>query len=211
MALELTTLSNVRDYMQIADATDTSMDVLIASLIQSYSNEFERYLNRKTQNVRRTEIHLMQAGDRVLYLDALPITLIVSLAEAAEEVSFQLAEGVTTLMANEVVIRSEEGALKFRNARRVDRWIQVSYEGGMAPDTANFIASFPDIETAIKMQIAEHLRRQHSPGTSTKTDQNSSESYSLSSQRITGSTLSRQFNLLDRVRSILDGHRNFDF
>lgn len=123
--------------------------------ISSVSASVERYLQRSMENTERTQKFTPQNGSGTLSLrlNGAPV-------EAVDEVKvFD-----TVLTTDEYEIDQDTGLIQLgtpvhRDSTPYLNKISVTYTGGMADDTADFISKYPDIEMVVIMQISFELKR----------------------------------------------------
>lgn len=198
--MNLTTKERVKALMNVSG---TSTDTQIESLIGSVSVTMERYMGRTVQTVTRGVAKVkMTWGETMVPLTAYPVTALTTVRNSPTPdftgrpylvagTDFYLDESAGFLQ-----ILSEP---EFRTHPETGRpiaptWFEVAYTGGMAADTAAFIAAYADIAGACDLQVRYLIQRQDSLG---------------SSAELGGSVASFEgaYNWLPSVKQVLDYHR----
>lgn len=123
--------------------------------ISSVSASVERYLQRFTENVERTQKFTPNDGTGTLSL-----RLKGAPVESIDEV--KLFD--TVLTTDDYALDNDLGLIQlatpvYRDSTPYLNKISVTYTGGMADDTADFISKYPDIEMIVLMQISFELKR----------------------------------------------------
>lgn len=145
------------------DAGDTQHDAVLDRLIDSYSQEFERRLDRVVEVAVQTDVRRIKRGKRTLSLRAVPLSAAPTSIKYNDTLDFSVA---TALVENtDYVVDLTEGLIEFLFAPTMTvGWMQIVYTGGMAADTAAFIAAYPALAEAIDAQVVYHYRRRDYPG-----------------------------------------------
>lgn len=138
--------------------SQTSKPAEIAKIemrIASVSANVEKYLERKVENIERTEKFTPDngTGTKSVRLSAYPVEEIDTITVYETE----LTEG-------EFSSDLESGLISFaipveRLEPLFERSIAVTYTGGMADDTADFIEKYPDIEMEVLTQVNFEAKR----------------------------------------------------
>lgn len=196
-SMDMTTIARVKALMggNITSASDANL----TEIVEDVSSRFERYMRRQVLKQTNTETYPLRRYGSVLSLKATPVTSITSLKYTTHPSDFP---DTTAMDAGLYVLENEEsglvrfvGQMPFSSAR-VPGYIQAIYVGGMADDTADFIASWPDIARAADQQCAEEFRRRNTPGGNVQSDGGTTQ-------------YNGQLDLLEGVRRTLDGYRRF--
>ena len=166
-AINLTTLAAVKVYADI-DVLDTGDDAAITALIPSYSQLFEKYLNRWTHDTFREEIFSIGPTQNKQELEGFPVddegTLTVEVRRTSNPYNVDW-DTITEMSRDHYVVHAETGIISFGFGLWVGpQTLNVRYWGGMALDTTEFMNEFPDITLAINQQIAFELSRRNSQG-----------------------------------------------
>lgn len=169
--MNLTTKERVKVLLAI-DAGSTTQDDRIDAEIASVSAAVETHLGRHVQSgSKRTEVYHLPRGWRLLSLRGSPIVS-VSTVRVSTTRDFSASE---LLNANEqYIVEPERGMLRFVTdfeplsiglSRHpiAPSYVQVAYDGGMATDVDEFIASFPDLAHAVDLQVAYLHKRSDMP------------------------------------------------
>ena len=156
--MDLTTLARVRALLGFDDATDLSPNDLLTLLITSYSDTFERELDRHTLEAARTEIYRVRRQRRTLSLRAAPLTVAPTSIKYSTTKDFSLSTAQTE--NTDFTVDLELGLIVFLFSPSLKYgWVEIAYTGGMALDTAAFIVAFPAIAIAMDQQVAYHFQR----------------------------------------------------
>lgn len=161
--MDLTTSARVKSWLEGGGVSaGTANDALISALIKAYSTLAEVYMGRETLAAERTDTLDVEEGQRVFFLRAWPVTDFESATDASDR-DFDSALPIDT---TDYVVDLERGVVEFDQYQPVAgrRTLQVVYTGGMALDTTAFIAAYPDVATALDMQIAYTLSRRDQLG-----------------------------------------------
>ncbi len=155
---EFTTAARVKTR---AGISGTTKDTLIGDLILEVSQMFEEVMGRDALIVNgRVEVYRMRRFSRIINLKGSPATIIT-------EVKLHVTRDFSTITALDVLsyeVDLEAGTLeiKFTQPFR-PAYIQVTYDGGMADDTAAMILDFPRLAAACDREVIERLRRSEHP------------------------------------------------
>ena len=147
-----TTIARVRAGV-FKDASDTSFDTLLGTLITTASSQVEKALNAPFKSESRVETFTVDDGRRTkFFLDASPVSSITSIKVDS---SGQFTGDEVTLDSTAYSLEPNEGVVGLRFSPTIGFQVyRVSYVGGWAADTAALIAAYPSIATAIDMQVA---------------------------------------------------------
>jgi hypothetical protein len=143
------------------DITGTSMDAVIDTLIAAVSEMAESYLGRRLLSTLRTEVLPLTPRRRYVWLLAFPIESVTSVKYAATR-DFT---DVDAMDPSEFQLLQAQGQLYLSS---ISTWlnpgfVEVVYEGGMADDTAGFIAAYPRLADAADNEVIARLNRRQSP------------------------------------------------
>lgn len=190
--MDLSTLDRVRSLLAYA-GSDTSFDTLLQLLVTSYSNVFERELNRHAQTAARTEVYRVRFGRRTLSLRGAPLT---ANPTSIKYSGVQDWTGTTALqVGTDYVVDLETGLVTFLFSPRIRYgWAQVVYTAGMGANTAAFIAAYPAIAEALDLQVVYHFKRRHTPGGNKVVEGGSTNFFA-------------ELGLLENARRVLDQER----
>lgn len=171
--MDLTTLARVKEVLGGLSGV-TVEDTVLGQLIAGVSARVEAELDREVQSGTFTETFDAQDGQRVFPLRGYPVTSVTSVKEDSYDGSF--GASATTLAATYYRIAKRTGLLTLVDwsVTGDPQSIQVVYVGGMAANTAAFVAAFPDLATAVDLQVAFLHRRKTTMGASSVSVQGSS-------------------------------------
>lgn len=193
MAIDLTTSALVKVRRDM-DASDSSIDSLITSVIARVSRAAEEFMDRETESTSRTVYpDVRQVGQRQFWLRGFPVGSVTSVHYDLER-SF----GTETLIdSGEYWTEEGTGLLEmdYGLEGRGRGVLRVIYTGGMAANTTAFVAAFPDIADAVTAQVCFLLDRRGKLGQSGE---------SVASGNV---TLFHQGDWLPDVKAILMAHR----
>lgn len=155
--MNLTTKDRYFELFPEASSSTQAKDLAKINMrIAAVSANVERFLGRYTQESERTEKFTPDCGTgtKQIRLKAFPIASITSVS------SYD-----TTLIEDEdYLLNDTDGVIHFaypivRQEPLYERKISVTYVGGMAEDTADFISKYPDIELEVLTQINFEIKR----------------------------------------------------
>jgi len=155
---EFTTAARVKER---AGISGTTKDVLIADLILEVSQMFEEVMGRDALIVNgRVEVYRLRRFARNINLKGSPATIIT---EAKLHTTRDFST-ITALDALSYEVDLEAGIfeLKFTQPYR-PAYLEVTYDGGMATDTADMILDFPRLAAACDREVVERIRRAEHP------------------------------------------------
>lgn len=153
--------------------------------------EFDAYMGRHLFRTTRTETYQLDRGSRMVSLRGAPviqgrgaITLKFSTTR-----SFDDADALDSALWE---LDPDAGyVLLFFDHSYDDSWIEITYDGGMALDTASFVDAYPDIAGVGDLEVINRLNRSETP--------------QGSGQGQSGVVVQeRDWNLLDGTRRVLD-------
>lgn len=156
--MDLTTVARVKQFMEDEFAGTSEHDSLIAALIASVSDLFQRKMNRATQTKNRQEFFNVAFGQKAFYTWAFPVASVSSLRYDPVDRAFGTS---TEIDATAYDVVDDDGTLiidKFSLAQGL-KVLRLEYVGGMAADTDTFVRDFPEIALAADMTVAFLLRR----------------------------------------------------
>ncbi len=161
--MDLTTSAAVEALIDYGPAA-TSLDTVIPQLITSVSGRVATAVARHVETVERTEDVQLYAGERVAQLRGVPISS-VSEVLASTDGTFS---GDALVEGEDYRVEKATGIVRLLNPNPyLSQEIRVTYTGGMAADTASFVAAYPGLAGAVAMQVANELKRRTNPGGST--------------------------------------------
>lgn len=160
--MDLTTTASVNT-RRGADATDDA--TVIGTLITEVSADAETYLARHVENTERTEVYRLPRRTQMIRLQGYPVEA-VALVEAATEATM-IGASTISVETYDFAGFASTGRLHFQTPDQwAERWVRVRYTGGMADDTAAFMAAFPSLSGAVEEQVVHMLARIDTPGVS---------------------------------------------
>jgi hypothetical protein len=197
--MDLATYEHVTAFLTLQGETvDAAMASVISSLIASYSKRFEQELGRLVEQRERTEVYSLERGQTVLTLNAYPI---VSVTDIRNDV-LRVYGDDAVIPETDYFINAERGTIHFDYApAHGNGAIQITYVGGMADNAVStdgdldFEIAYPDLSTALTLQVAYVFRRRNTLGSSGVNFQGG------------GSSWEGAVKLLPEVRATLDQHR----
>lgn len=138
----------------------------IAAVLATVSGAVERYLDRFALRTSRTEYHDVLPDMRVVRLRAYPVTTLTSVHYDADQ-----AFGSSTAMDSDDYYDptlDDTGVMRFKWPFAYDypKALKIVYTGGMATDTASFVAAYPDIAGAVDTQVSHEWQRRNALGVS---------------------------------------------
>lgn len=171
--MDLTDVARVKSQLGITQVSD---DLLLKRLVEAVSCEAEMIMARSAQTLSRTEYHDTERGQRLVCVQAWPITSVTSVYYDTEGL-FTDAVDLLTTDDWRLVRDGERGeiALQFHTAE-APRSVKVTYTGGMAANTTAFMTSYPDVAQAVTDQVAYVFNRRFTAGVSSVSTQGGSVS-----------------------------------
>ncbi len=192
--MDLTTSARVKEMLDSGGiSVGSAIDTLITQMISTYSQNVERFLGRHVESTSRTEQYDIEVGQRFFHLPGSPISSITSV-KAADDRDFASADAIDT---DNYYADLARGSIEFDTSPSAvgPGTLQIIYEGGMAANTAAFIAAYPDVAQACDMQIAYVISRK---------DQLGAQSIGMQSGSI---GWSGPVDMLPEVKRILEPYR----
>jgi len=194
-SMDLTTLTRVK--ATLGGLSSGAYDSQLAQIITDVSGRFERYMRRQVLRQTNTKTIPLAQLSVVTTLEASPVSSITSIKYAGHPSDFA---GTTAMDAQNYVLEdADAGLVRFLVEmpladRRRPGYLELVYVGGMADDTADFVATYPDIARAADIQCAYEFQRQRSPGGNVTSD--------------AGSTAyDEALGMLETAKQALAGHR----
>jgi len=144
--------------------TGVELDPIIDDLIAEVSDFGEGYLQRHTLSEQRTsEIYILEAGKRYIWLRGFPLTSVTTVKYSASR-SFAT---VDALPIDSYEALAETGELHLLREAfsywHAPGFVEISYRGGMAVDTAAFMVAYPAISGGATAEVINRLNRRMSP------------------------------------------------
>jgi hypothetical protein len=205
MVLDCTTLARVQARLP---QTDAGSNAIISTLITSVSAAFERETYRHFLTTDRVEVYPLRPPARVISLKGSPATVtdsrgVSTTAFTVKVSTSQSFSGAVSLTRNtNYVVEQDRGVLRILDnletftggalGRSIcPAYVQVSYTGGLAADTATLISTYPELAGACDEQVVYEFTRRSKLGAS---DYSIGESIATHSDDV---------NLLAGVRRVL--------
>lgn len=203
MGLALTTVDRVKSLIR---ETGSGQDANLTLLITAISAQFEAYTQRNVLKQQYVEVYPLMRGRRLITLNASPVDMMQAFQVVLTiDNDFSDASLAPLQRSFHYIIEDDIGLLRFltdptpmtmgitgRPAAPV--YVKVTYTGGMAADTAAFVAAFPAVSTAVELQVAHLFKRGLSPGGDLKVG-NSQATYT------------KDYDILDAVQRIWNLYR----
>jgi hypothetical protein len=161
--------------------------------IKSVSYGVEKYLRRGIDSISRVNRFTPETGlgTKQVRLSAFPVSSVTSVVIFGDEYT----EGSDFIVDNESGVISFLNRI-FRETPLYENAIVVTYIGGMATDTDNFVDLYPDIESEVLTQIQFELTRIKT--IALKSQSNGASSSQLNDYGLTNSLIA----CLDRYRKV---------
>lgn len=158
MALDLTTISRVKERRGISSATH---DSLLSNLIDEVSTYVETYLGRHTLQDARVEVYEVEFLTRMVSVRGAPITVLNSIKISNRRDDF---DDVTAMATTSYSADLTAGYIRldFEQSHNPG-YVQVDYTGGMATDTDDFVMTYPDIAGAVDAEVINRFNRRENP------------------------------------------------
>ena len=157
--MDLTTAARVAAILIPGSTPTQQYSAVIAPFITMVSGMIENYLNRNITIGEYTEYFDVNLSDRVFRLRAYPVTSMSTVRYDTE----QVWDSSTIITPDQYrsPVYDPNGLLTLVAGRAVPlgfaaRALKVVYTGGMATNTANFIANFPVIATIADRMVAQY-------------------------------------------------------
>ena len=144
----------------------------LGDAIASVSAAVERYMDRAVQVATVTEYFDVECGQCVFRLRAYPVTSVTG-AWFDTNQGFGSVGALSSSIDYYLPTLRSDGIFEFQFpraiARRAPASLKITYVGGMAPDTAEFIETYPDIADAVDKQLVFEFHRRNDLGAATVT------------------------------------------
>lgn len=156
-----TTLARVKTALETggADPVDPSHESYLNQLIVDYSSQFEVYLGRKSTVATYRKQFDVDAGQRVIVLDAYPVTSVATVSNASDR-DFS----ISTISAADRYTDTVNGLITVDKVALIPGpgVVMVNWVGGLGTNTTALVRDFPDMAHAADIQIDHHFRRRES-------------------------------------------------
>ena len=157
--MDLTTTSNVKTLL---GETTSANDALIGALVTSVSARVAALLDRHVEAIARTEVYSLRRFQRIVLLRGTPVTSVTSVKYSNDR---DFTDDTALTENEQYELDTESGVLELTFTPQYERGnLQVIYTGGMATSAAAFRSAYPDISTAVDLQVAHLKQYRRSPG-----------------------------------------------
>lgn len=162
MPVNCTTVARVKRRLGFLP-TDTEHDDLIAAWITSVSGQVEAHLGRKIETKSRSEILSPRPGSTIVFLSAFPIVSVATVEDDPQGIFGGVGTQITSSFWG---VDPEGGVLNLTSwpPSGGPRSLRITYVGGMATTTDQFVQLWPVIADAVDAQVAHQYRRRHTDG-----------------------------------------------
>lgn len=147
--LDWTTLANVKAAGNFATSTVAATDADLSSLITAVSAFLEQQINRPVKVQAQVERRKAPRKERFAILGG-PV---VSITQVRYSDSGLFSRDAVTVPSSSYELEPGNEGLIIPDYASASGWLEVSYSGGMAADTAAFRAAYPDLERAAIQQV----------------------------------------------------------
>lgn len=156
--LQVTTVDRVKQFMSDEVEQTVENDPLIDTLITSVSQSFEKEMNRVIRVATYTDYPNVSAGQKFVYLKAYPVTSISEVSYDPTNRTFDVDDELDSSLYD---VLDTDGILLMDRVQLVAgvKILKVTYLGGMASSTSDFIGKYPDISLAADITVAFWMRR----------------------------------------------------
>lgn len=158
--MDLTTAASVKSRLSSLENVD-SFDALLGAYVSQLSAAAVQILGRETQTAERTQVFRLARAQAIVSLPAYPVSAVTTV----EIASLQNEDWCSV----DHWFDADSGTLELiREITLNDVRCRVTWTGGMAADTASFVAAFPDIAGAVADQVAFAFQRRDQLGLAAK-------------------------------------------
>src|SRR5688572_13101372 len=163
--MNLTTITRVK--ASLGGISTADHDNMLVNIVESVSARMERYMRRQVLRRTLTETVPLEQYGTTYTLDTAPVTALTSVKYVSHP---SQTDDATAMDATNYVLEDASVGLvrltfdAYLNSRRLPGYLVFTYTGGMADDTADFVATYPDIAHAADLQCAHEFLRRNSPG-----------------------------------------------
>ena len=171
--IDATTLARVKLQLGIETADDTH-DTIIDTMIDAVSKQIQSYIGRSLSQEARTEEYDVSPRMRTLFLREFPVTVLTSIKNSTDW-SFSSVDALDSALYH-LISHDGRVILNFVPAPG-PKAFQVVYTAGLATNTTNLIANYPDIVTAADFQVTDMWQKRDDPGTTVRALQGSREEF----------------------------------
>jgi hypothetical protein len=156
--VDLTTLARVKARRDLAGTGD---DALLSEFISAVSQTVEQLMHRHVLEAERTEVVRLERYQRTATLPGRPLS-----AVSAVTVGYRPSlDGSSVSDPSTYDVLEEQGQVRLNWAPPwAPTYVSVTYTGGMAADTAAFIAAYPELADAVDVEVVHRWNRRKNPG-----------------------------------------------
>ena len=156
--MDLTTVEAVK---LLAPISGNGEDALLGALVTSVSKRAETMMGRHALSSSRTEVYTLPKWGKRLILKGSPVASVTSVIYGSER---DFTDDSALTEHDEFTVDLEAGILHLRIATPYDPgFVQVVYTGGMAADTAAFVAAYPDVAAGVDFEVINLWKRRQNP------------------------------------------------
>ena len=190
----LGSLSTIKQLLELDTKDSTNYEPLLRQMMTDVTYQMEKEMNRKVQKAVYTEQYDFNYYQKTLHITASPVDITQPFSLWID-ISRQF--GPETLISpSSYFVDSQIGLIQFDYPRYAcgPGIAKVSYTGGMADTTENFIASYPDVAGAFVTEVAYRWQNSKTVG--------------KASVSVAGASVSLNTGglFLDLVQQVLDKH-----
>ena len=191
--MDLTTATRVQRLLESGGASVGQHVTLLGDIIPAVSARVEEYLGRSAEAASRTEYFDTEPSLFRVVLEGYPVSSVTSVRYDP----LRVYDSSSEIAATEYAVNTARGIISFERVGFVvaARGLKITYTGGMAADTAAFVAAFPAVAHACDLQVAALIQRRLALGATSVNAGGGSKAW------VGG------YDLLPEVRSILDLYR----
>lgn len=165
--MDLTTVVRVKALAFDDKSGDTSKDALLGTLITNVSARVASALGRHVQTGSRQEEYEVERGSKIVQLRGAPVSTVTAITysgtPADDDATALTVNDDYRLDANPGIVR-----LLLSPTNYDPGFLRLTYDGGMADDTATFITAYPDIAGAVDAQVVYEYKRKANPAGNVK-------------------------------------------
>lgn len=162
--IDLTKLDRLKDnkWIKILSTSD-KYDSFLGQLITAMSLEAEKFMGRKTKEESQTDFFDIRKNTLRLKANGYPVN---SGQDIKVYWDYLRAFAADTELDSERYFWDYENGVLFLKTYLAEgfRIVKVTYTGGMATDTDDFISKYPDIANAVDEQVAMLFQRRDELG-----------------------------------------------
>lgn len=150
--IDFTQLARVKPYLKITDTVD---DLLLAQLITDWSLKAQRLMNRGVLQVERVETFTVERAASAISLPAYGPGSVIPADGVKHDVDRDFTDPEDVVDATDYSFNPNNGILKFDfQLTPGNQVLQVTWTGGLATDTTDLVAKYPDLAGAIDEQVS---------------------------------------------------------